>query len=877
MSNQNVLVVSYPPRYGIVTSELGSKKSFEGTLFPDVFSGCYKSVESIIRRNLDCNQAETTVFEPFVNPIIAITGSRGSGKSSAMVSFAEYLKKNTIAQSTFTVLPIIDATQFGKNESVIGNITASMYREYCYISDKLSVDRKREFVRLVKEVNNTAVMYSTGEWFKCGDDLLQDSEKVGNLRKRLHDLIRVYLSIRFESNSNNNYLVIMLDDLDMCSEGAFSIVEEIRKFLCMRNVVILMTMKSDQLRTVLQASYSKAFKGADDGIKSDLQNISCGLAFRSYEKLFPAARCHAMPTFNAEQLKKIDLSIAHKVDGKDVDVYGEYLENPTDLLFGKLKKGDRSKILYRTLHLIWRKTLMIPMCNKDGEHLLIPNTLRSLHNFIAMLSGLDDAFEVSKIDGSKFPVFIPGVEGFESFTDEKNKYISKEVLKKNLTIFENYLMDNLSSYGDFSVNNDNNNKLIKTLLNLIREMDSVSLEHLNAKIVGDILDSLSGDYSKSLYGEENDLDSLREAAFYANSISVGDVMYVLGKISDRTRCRYVAYLVEVVRTLWSIRMTREFYMSCNYNSKELYVSKTFRSAVGGLIVNANAVSFTERDEGDWYKYEKKELNKSFLGKNCYVSSLKLPSSGKLEDVKSRDEYKDYRVPHSKGKPYYTEKKHDLTKYFYACHPLAYYTNELTVENSNILYLPFFSLDFLSCFYDTFKEKFYEKNAEFKTTTPVAVFRTFDNLKTDAIGEMLDKVKSYIPLPHNTKIYSTIKKIYNQEIQSIDLEDNYPGIQKINEISKKCDFLKGCEEALIQYGDRSILDNFIEILENIKTLEDELKKTNSKRKNTSKKGSGEQNEVRSKSEIIKSRNDEYTKLRESAFYTRIQDERKGSQS
>jgi len=250
-------------------------------------------------------------------------------------------------------------------------------------------------------------MYSTGEWFKCGDDLLQDSEKVGNLRTRLHDLIMNYLNLRSGNSSDTNkYLVIMLDDLDMCSEGAYSIIEEIRKFLCMRNVIILMTMQSTQLRTVLQASYTTAFGKVDDETKPKIRNISMELAFRSYEKLFPAARCHAMPVWNADQLKNCDLRI---VGENKKDIYGEDKDSPDDALFGFVLKGKNKtgndeetiqeykkkfSLLYRTLHMIWRKTLLIPVCNQDGEHLLIPNNLRSLHNFIAMFSGMDDAWSV---------------------------------------------------------------------------------------------------------------------------------------------------------------------------------------------------------------------------------------------------------------------------------------------------------------------------------------------------------------------------------------------------------------------------------------------------------------------------------------------------
>ena len=80
-----------------------------------------------------------------------------------------------------------------------------------------------------------------------------------------------------------------------------------------------MTMQSTQLRTVLQASFSKAFQYVDQETTPQIRNISFDLAFRSFEKLFPASRCHAMPVWNSEQLKKYELHILN--EGKDI--YGE--------------------------------------------------------------------------------------------------------------------------------------------------------------------------------------------------------------------------------------------------------------------------------------------------------------------------------------------------------------------------------------------------------------------------------------------------------------------------------------------------------------------------------------------------------------------------
>lgn len=861
MEGRKSFIVQYPPQYGVVKSRLDDSNNFEKTLFPNVYSGCRQSVANIIRHNgghtedgcpSSLHGEESTIErhtdELFVNPIIAITGSRGSGKSSAMQSFAQYLKdQKHFKNCTFSVLPAIDATQFGKNESVIGNITASMYREYSHDNFDIPVDKKREFVRLASEVNNTAVMYSTGEWFKCGDDLLQDSEKVGNLRKRLHELIMNYLNLHSDRPTHTNkYLVIMLDDLDMCSAGAFTIIEEIRKFLCIRNVVILMTMQSTQLRTVLQASHINAFGKVDKDTEPKIQRISMELAFRSYEKLFPASRCHAMPVWNADQLKTCELYIA----GIDQEKMEQGKLDPYDCL----NKETRSILLNRTLHMVWRKTLLIPVCSQDGEHLLIPNNLRSLHNFIAMFCGMEDVFteefykgiagqkkkmaEQEKADQTNkgdLPFdLIPGLKGFNAFAT--CNYVNKPILEKNLTIFENYLLDNLSTYGESLNHNAENQILAETLLNLILEMHTVPLERLNAKIVGDILESQLPTYLKDAFkniksdvkiegsqagsdakdgakkdGDEKDSEAyyLKKAVAYADSISIGDVLYVLGKISVKTRCRYIAYLIEVIRTMWSIRMTAEFYIHGETSGCSYIVSKAFRRTVGGLMVDANTTAFTGASNlNDWYEYRDGGDNK--YDDLFFATSIDMKSNCKAL-AKDCLNYRDRNV---KGEPYYTNSDLGTGTGKKVCHYMAHYTNALDDSKNRVIYFPFNSLDFMYRFYEEFRGGCRKLNMK-KEIPAEAIFVELDTKKITSMENVLKSVAEYIPIskvdPGRMQISATEQisgVISKKVIDGIHKWVNNGGNTDLKETVALIDLV--VKNQLVKGMDRHTIENFAEI-------------------------------------------------------------------
>ncbi len=805
-------VVTQTPQYGVVNEVVKKGFSIDSSIFSNVYQGCIKSVEDIIQQNKDTKQ--NLEIEPFINPIIAITGSRGSGKSSAMHSFAQYLKDSKkysdeikkytgLEDAFFSVLPPIDATQFGKNESVISNISAAMYREYKKISDTLSVDQKRDFVSLAKAVNDTSVVYTTGEWFKRDECLLQDAEKVGNLRKDLHTLIEKYLKLQRDSqNNNNNYLVIMLDDLDMCTKGAFAIIEEIRKFLCIKNIIIIMTLQSEQLKTLLQTSYAESLSGYDKGdstVKAHVRPLIQDLAYRTFEKMFPSSRCHSMPIWNADILNSFDLSV---VDSTGNDVYGDK-QSPSDLLYKALPESTRSKIIYRTLHLIWRKTMLLLVCNKENEHLLLPNNLRSLHNFIVMLNSMEEVIDLNSIK-QPLPTFIPGYLEFNAFIEEDNAFINRETLQKNLDLFENYLMENIHSYGNIKIGRKSEQDFADTLVSLIYEMKLTPLCRLNAKVVGDILDAdvsfigdafdkqvKIGDTTKSLK------NLLQDAVAHADTISVGDVMFVLGKIDVRTRCRYISYLVEVIRTLWSIRMTKEFFINGKIrknrsgNLYASYITKDFRIAVGALMVDANATSFFPskcaqgKRSGDWFVLSKdKEKNFEFykLFQTSYISEI--PNNNKYPK-----EGHNYRKHSPTGIPnYLTIGLDDINAGTIIYHPLAIYTNLLNYYEgapdinifthpleSIVMTFPFYSLDYLYRFYEIFRKKL--KKISSNTNSLIQSFLKVNDIynqitliDVDYDTNILKIIGNHIPTGHFKQNYPINAKLIIQKICEIAIDN-----------------------------------------------------------------------------------------------------------
>ena len=82
--SMEILKITNPPTYGVIV-----EKEFGQSLFNEVYKGAANNVADIISRNKDQDTGEKNI-----NTTIAFVGSRGTGKSSAMHSFADFLKNS---------------------------------------------------------------------------------------------------------------------------------------------------------------------------------------------------------------------------------------------------------------------------------------------------------------------------------------------------------------------------------------------------------------------------------------------------------------------------------------------------------------------------------------------------------------------------------------------------------------------------------------------------------------------------------------------------------------------------------------------------------------------------------------------------------------
>ena len=766
---KKALTIADPPQYGVILEEYGQ---MDKSIFESIYRDAAKNVADIISFNSESQ-------EKMPNTVIAFVGRRGSGKSTAMYSFSEFLTngyvseivndekdKKHLEKSKFYTLDTIDSAQLGVKETVIGRISASMYKGY---SDEIkstgcaiSAEKKRDFIRKITEVNKYAVMYQTGEWFKRGESLLDDTYQISMLRNNMGDLVQSYLKfISKKDELKNDYLVISIDDLDMGIENSYTVMEEIRKFLCIKNTIVLITLRMDQIHLSLKEKFKKQL-GTKIDDETDKALID-DLAYRYMEKLFPYDRQHQMPTLSSEQLKNINANF----------IGTKYILD-----------GERNFITIRDaiLSLVWDKTRIILIPNKDDEHLLIPHNLRSLCNFVVFLRGMKDVGDTPD-------------------------NVNKDVLKNNIEEFSCYLVNNIGTFEYMHISMWDQ-QLAGVLTKIIHNMESIPLKIINSCIVGDILYYLQqsnnegkGNCYYNIFNwyrngkgkivyrnseEKSELSILLDSCMQPECISLGDLMYVLGKIDSKTRCRYIKYLVEVIRTLWSAKMTNEYYKekskeeskeeSNDKNNKtnqngeiegngrieggdgkdkrnnNLNSGSDYKRAIGSLIVNPD-IGFWNENVTD-FEYFANGLNSPY-----YVYGINLSS---IESQNQSHKSYDYECWRKKwAKPKYTSESGIW------CHPFKLFTSDELIGD-----IPLYSFDFVYCFYEKLHENAKEKRSFLsKVLCFVDCPNVIDNVPTNV---------GYHELVH--KALKNVSGNYKKNIQLNNIRDIENIDQLKNELS-----------------------------------------------------------------------------------------------
>lgn len=250
---------------------------FRGSFFKEVYDQA-AALTNIIAMANENSQPQDEYLIPRqqtieIQNVIAFSGRRGTGKTSAMLSFADAISEGKYADSEidgednpykalkgkrFYALQYVDSSTVFKDEDFFELL---LYRMLQYLKkyvdsydqnkyfrhDAYLSELKEEIFQLYNHYNR--IKYSDRSETVSSYSLLEKNIEKHNVRNEIIKLVKEYLKFlsRMRSNGNDegdnkNFLVICIDDIDMASSSRLEILQCIYQYFMIPNVIVMITL-----------------------------------------------------------------------------------------------------------------------------------------------------------------------------------------------------------------------------------------------------------------------------------------------------------------------------------------------------------------------------------------------------------------------------------------------------------------------------------------------------------------------------------------------------------------------------------------------------------------------------------------------------------
>ncbi len=430
------------------------------------------------------------------NNIIAFLGDRGSGKTSCMLSFENILKQREKDRDGKEMLfmDVIDPSFFDEHHNILELFVGQLYSlfrkewETEKRNKEASFELTRDFLNLQR---NLSYVDSSKDKIDFEDEAsvhLEDLASGVFLQSELRRVVKKTLNY-FDCRT----LVICIDDLDLNVKRAYEMMEQIRKYLVMPEIIILLSAKEEQLKTLIELSLRDQYMGMSDSMKEKFPIM----ADRYLTKFLPQS--HRVYMVSSDVFLTSEL----RLFTEDGQLIREFQTGAGGVLF-----------------LIFQKTRYL-FYNIDGTFsYVIPRNLRNLMMLVEMLNDMPDFNE---------KVYI---------TTEDTEEAKQNIANKRR--FKNYFFGDSTNILEPGDDND-----IKRLA----ENNDPTI--FNRRV----LDVLSEKFSYILRLYDNpqleDIYSDKASPF---NISVGDVLEVLRYLEPKLSSESDKHYLFFIRAIYSIKL-----------------------------------------------------------------------------------------------------------------------------------------------------------------------------------------------------------------------------------------------------------------------------------------------------------------------------------
>lgn len=591
------------------------------SMFAELYQKAFVEINSYLE-SVEKNKKQDSIYvNEGVNNIFAFIGERGSGKTSCMLTVAEALRNDTqkkkvlleslgccdnafktISDINFEILDIIDPSFFDTKNNILSLIIAKLFKTFKRVASQFDCRsdeaNRRDLIGLFEEVQkNLFVLFSKDDHIQI--DSLESLSKLSaavDLKDNIYNLVESYL--KFVSRNNNVSackLVVMIDDIDLHTQHAREMVEQVRKYFIQSNVLILMSVKIDQLNNVLKNHFTDEYKALlkQNQIKIDLLDE---MSERYIGKLIPHGHRFYLPDATVH----FNAPLIIMRDNKDIK-YGEVIEKQYK---EETNFKDFPCVRYRVLALIYEKTRYLLYNTAKTTSYIIPTNLRELRQLISMLAEMD--------------AYHDKQEGVNEDLWEKTRLYNKTLFRNyfletwsnnNLSVEGRSLIRELFEIKDATIINKNCILLLyRTLLPKLNKQTSIKRgdgkEEENDEIQLDSFFDL--DYI-------NELIHILDIKNISYNISLGDILSVLDYLDLISSFTIDKKLLFAIRFFYSIRLYEYYDELHSFNQQDTDTTDLVKQDVLSIYSNYSKLTAGSLINSDIFRIlrdNKKNSNRS---------------------------------------------------------------------------------------------------------------------------------------------------------------------------------------------------------------------------------------------------------------------------
>ena len=403
----------------LVIEDFKSKKE---SLFKDSYDKAldviYDFIQDSKKNKSEVDKDGASVFfrqtaDSVKNNVVAFLGDRGTGKTSCMLSVANMLRKinscendergekiKSLCEKGFEILETIDPSFFDEKANVLEVVLGRLFSNFRKKVDdgytqgfKEKERKKNELFKTFQEVKE-CLTHMNADKCVCEEDTAEGLLKLTasvDMRNSIENLVEDYLEF-----VGRDYLVISIDDIDMHTEHAYEMAEEIRKYLKQPKIIVLMALKLEQLEQTIEFYFNKIMSE-----KIVPKSTIVDMALKYVIKLIPENNRIHLPSVS--MFADREVNVYRKSENGEGKKYKGYHW----LLVNKNRDDDKSEdhsyqtLKYYVTSLIFRKTRYLFYHFQGKISPIVPSNLRELRFLIEMLNNMDDYTKKNKCEYNK--------------------------------------------------------------------------------------------------------------------------------------------------------------------------------------------------------------------------------------------------------------------------------------------------------------------------------------------------------------------------------------------------------------------------------------------------------------------------------------------